>query len=196
MTIKRAILIGAVILAATCLPASAYALTAIFSSNPVHATTSDRGIVCEAVDLAPVVSTVSIPGGEPLIPMFTAAVVGSTGHGAITAGLENRDGVKVAFINHPYDDESASFTLIELLVSSFNLKQEGPVEHKMDTVESRLRYVISPASFSTGAIVLTIRGILSNADVQLFGDASEGHPFRCSGAGMVEIRLPFSLRYE
>ena len=196
MTIKRVISAAAVILVAISLPASAYALTAIFSTNPAHATISDRGIACEALDLAPVVSTISIPGPELFMPVFTAIAANATGHGAITAKLENQDGDKVEFINQPYDDESHSFAFIELLISSFNPKQEGPLEEKNHTVESPLRYVVSPGSFFTGAFVFTIRGLLSNAEVLLFGSASEGRPFRCSGAGMVEIRLPFSLRYE
>lgn len=196
MIVKRIMFAVAVVLVTICLPTSGFALTAILSSDPANATINDRGIVCTSHDLTPVVSTVSIPGAEPFIPIFGAGVAGATGHGAITAALESSEGVKVAFINHPYDDESLSLVFIELLISSINPKQEGPFEERIGTVQSFFRYLISPGSFSTGALIFTIRGILSNADVLLFGSTSVSLPFKCSGAGMVEIRLPFSLRYE
>jgi hypothetical protein len=191
----RMILAAAALLVINFVPVPAYALTAAtISSNPADATITGRGIECAALDLTPVVSSIAF--FQEFNPLLAAGVRNVTGHGAITATLENRDGVKKAFVNHPYDEEIPSLAIIELGVSGFNPKLEELYEERSNTDHSVLRYFVSPGSFSTGTFVFTIRGILHNADVLMFGTTPLHLPFRCSGAGMVEIRLPFSLVYE
>jgi hypothetical protein len=188
----RMIFLAAALLVINFVPVPAYALTATIRSYPADATITSRGIECAALDLTAVVGIVSIFAHE-FNPLLAAAASNVTGHGGITATLENRDGVKVAFINHPYDEEIPSLVIIELGVSGFNQKLEGLYEERSNSL---LRYFVSPGSFSTGTLVVAIRGILHDADVLMFGSTSVQRSFRCSGAGMVEIRLPFSLMYE
>jgi hypothetical protein len=195
MKCVRMILLGAALLILNSAPTSAYALTATIRSDPASATIVSRGIECAVTDLTPAVSTNVLTGSVP-IPMFAAGVANATGHGGITVALENRDGVKVALTNHPYTDETLHLVQIELFIDPLNPKREGPVDHRSGGVEAFFQYFVSTGSFSQGTVILTIRGILNDADVITFGSVSVLLPFKCSGAGMVEIRLPFSLVYE
>jgi hypothetical protein len=191
----RMVFLAAALLIINSAAVPAYSQTATMRSNPAAATITSRGIDCAALNLTPVVTTNSLFGPEP-ISVFLAGVLNATGHGAITAALENRDGAKADFINQPYDDETPFFSVIELFISSLNPKMEGPfsTQPQGDRVKSVLRYFVSPGSFSLGTFVFTIRGILHEGDVSMFDSTQP--KFKCSGAGMVEIRLPFSLVYE
>jgi hypothetical protein len=195
MNVRKLLLIAVVILTLNFIGASSgYSQTAILNSDPADATITSRGVECVARDTTPV--SVRFPIGPlEFNPLFAAAMTNVTGHGVVTAALENHDGVKVAFINHTYDEDIASQVFIELGASGFNPKLEGLYEERSSTATSLLRYFISTGSFSTGTIVFKVRGILHNADVIMFG-SSIVPKFNCSGAGMAELRLSFSLRYE